>query len=673
MEKNEKKIGNISLQSISLWKEILCKKIPKTISFSNFLVNEKDKTENKKIILKDVLRTRGKESSEFPDYQNNLRFLINCYCDYNNIRYKQGLNEIIGALLFLKYKLNLSLEDIFYLSQGLIDKFVINYYYETTIFSLKSSLSLLNILLKYHKPEIYNLFDKLMILPEMYATNWLLTLFSARLELDLTYYFWNFLIGLDDTLLMHFFTVALLIFNEDKFLKEDKMNIPFILSKLTISNIDEMGKIFQIAIQLRKETPYSFRILANKLEIFKYHSDEIENCYKEYKPNSLIAMPIFPSEIFYICYNGIIKCPDDLCYNYTENNKKKYESKTHICENCHMKIKKNINYILFDLRILEYGTFEDENEKTGFLPKMIMIEQNELKSDDFVDKITKRFLDDKGNYHFIFMTSKTNYFTIFEDHYYIEKKTSNKYIAKEIKVEKEINEKIIKKISKRKKFKLKEYDNLKKLLISLLNSNYPYISFCYGGFKSIHDELISKFDLNLLNHDPKCYLCQKKKSEKHSSNTTIPLVIVHQNKNNNKEEDKNKNKNDEFKFKYIDKIPFNEIYEMVKKKNYQLMDCYIKKVNGNILKQNNQCIIIMRKDDFLMLNYLNNNLDLGLIDDVNIYDITKIEKKKTTIKLVINNNHYHNFQVKFDFKKENRAINFLDSYEQRKIFYKNNK
>jgi hypothetical protein len=36
-----------------------------------------------------------------------------------------------------------------------------------------------------------------------------------------------------------------------------------------------------------------------------------------------------------------------------------------------MKIKKNINYILFDLRILEYGTFEDENEKTGFLPKMI--------------------------------------------------------------------------------------------------------------------------------------------------------------------------------------------------------------------------------------------------------------------------------------------------------------
>lgn len=40
-------------------------------------------------------------------------------------------------------------------------------------------------------------------------------------------------------------------------------------------------------------------------------------------------------------------------------------------EHCKMKINKKIEYILLDLRILEYGSFEDENEKTGFLPKMI--------------------------------------------------------------------------------------------------------------------------------------------------------------------------------------------------------------------------------------------------------------------------------------------------------------
>lgn len=79
-------------------------------------------------------------------------------------------------------------------------------------------------------------------------------------------------------------------------------------------------------------------------------------------------------------------------------------------EHCKMKINKKIEYILLDLRILEYGSFEDENEKTGFLPKMIMVEQNELKSDDFVEKTKERFLSDKGNYRFIFMTSRTSYF-----------------------------------------------------------------------------------------------------------------------------------------------------------------------------------------------------------------------------------------------------------------------
>lgn len=39
-----------------------------------------------------------------------------------------------------------------------------------------------------------------------------------------------------------------------------------------------------------------------------------------------------------------------------------------------------------------------------------MVEQNELKSDDFVEKTKERFLSDKGNYRFIFMTSRTSYF-----------------------------------------------------------------------------------------------------------------------------------------------------------------------------------------------------------------------------------------------------------------------
>ena len=381
-KKNKKKyFVSLSNNTIEVWKDILCKNIPQDISFSNYQINANLSEENLNNIKKDVLRTRAKESLMYSDYKENLELLICFYCDYNKISYKQGLNEILAALLVLKYQFNLSLELIFHLSQGLINKFVQNYYYEKKIFSLKSSLSLLTLLLKYHKPEIYNLLDKLMIDPIVYATNWLLTMFSSRLDLDLTYYLWNFLIGIDDQLFMHYFIIALLIYNEDKILKEEKLNIPILITKLTINSVEEMGNILKIALRLREETPYSFRLLANKLEIFKYHSDDIEKCYEKYKPQFLVTMPIFPSEIFYICYNDIIKCPDDLCINYLSKNKYKYESQKHVCEHCKMNIDKKIEYILLDLRILEYGSFEDENEKTGFLPKMIMVEQNELKSD----------------------------------------------------------------------------------------------------------------------------------------------------------------------------------------------------------------------------------------------------------------------------------------------------
>ena len=97
------------------------------------------------------------------------------------------------------------------------------------------------------------------------------------------------------------------------------------------------------------------------------------------------------------------------------------------------------------------------------------------------------------------MTSRTSYFKSFEDDYYIEKPSGHKLLSEQIKVEKELNEKLTRKMTIRNK--LKEYDNLKKLLITLLNVKYP--SFCYGWF--IH-ELISKFDISLLNHVPNCNL-----------------------------------------------------------------------------------------------------------------------------------------------------------------------
>jgi hypothetical protein len=165
-----------------------------------------------------------------------------------------------------------------------------------------------------------------------------------------------------------------------------------------------------------------------------------------------------------------------------------------------------------DLRILE---FEGQDEKTGFLPRVIKIEQKTLKDENFTNSMVERFTEDKGNNHLIFMTSKTDFFNEFEENFYVESYQESNLFNIQYKNEKEINKDLVNKMSKKKRLKLKEYDNMKKLLIALLENNFPYISFIYGGFESIHEE-ISKYkatDIFLYNHDKNCEICKLKEEE----------------------------------------------------------------------------------------------------------------------------------------------------------------
>jgi hypothetical protein len=78
----------------------------------------------------------------------------------------------------LKSKINIENSRIFNLTNFFIKKYLTNYYHEDEVFALKSSLSLLNILLKYHNSNILYIFELTLITPEMYATSWVLTLFA---------------------------------------------------------------------------------------------------------------------------------------------------------------------------------------------------------------------------------------------------------------------------------------------------------------------------------------------------------------------------------------------------------------------------------------------------------------------------------------------------------------
>ena len=518
------------------------------------------------VINNDSKRTRVRECVLCPDFLDVLKKILIYYCDKYNIFYKQGLNEIFGPLILMRYKLkNISLTEIVNLSALIIDSFLPNYFYEKEIYSLRCGLGLFLTLFKYHEPTVFNKLDKMEINPEIYATNWLVTYISGKLSLVNFFLFWDEIIKINDPLFIQFLLIAVIKDKRELIINCEDNFLPTFLTSLTINNKEELDNLINIAKELRKQTPYSFRLLADKIGFLKKRNSDIKSNYEKYHPDSLPAMPIFPSEVLYITYKSQIHCINPNCKKYRHNfsvdlqKPRLFASKTikvtsknqrtistvipnidsnvesqEICEKCDWGIEKTMQYILLDLRILEYGKEEEsDTDKTGFLPSMISVPQDELKTDDFPDIMTNRFIQERGNYHFIFLTSDTDTFTDFESQYYKEfisedmRKRMMFGLVEQHKVDKELDFSIAKKnLTLKQIFKLKEYDNMRKTLQNMIKHNFPYVGYVYGGFTQVHEESI-KYEVELINHnEDTCLLCNPNIEEEKEKDDSLDDNLI---------------------------------------------------------------------------------------------------------------------------------------------------
>ena len=176
-------------QRIIIWESMLYNNSSplRKNSDSEILYSPLDRPDQK-VIKNDCRRTRVREGFLIPGYSKILEAILTYYCNTKKICYKQGLNEIFGSLILLKYKFkNMKLSKLFDIGEVFIDQYLPNYFYEKEIFSLQSSLSLFVILLKYHEPSVYNRFDSTEIMPQMYATNSIITLMSGKLKINIVY------------------------------------------------------------------------------------------------------------------------------------------------------------------------------------------------------------------------------------------------------------------------------------------------------------------------------------------------------------------------------------------------------------------------------------------------------------------------------------------------------
>ena len=610
------------------------------------------------VILNDSKRTRVRESILYPNFLETLQKVLRYYCDKYKILYKQGLNEIFGPLILMKYKLkNLSLTSVVNIGAMIIDSFLPNYFYEKEIYSLKSALGLFITLLKYHDPTVFNKLDTFEVRPEIYATNWLVTYLSGKLSLNIFYYIWDRMIKIEDPLFIQFILVAIIKENRELIINCDINLLAVVMTSLTIRTKEELDKIIKIAYQLREQTPYSFRLLADKIGFLKKKFKDIKINYEKYQPELLPAMPIFPAEVLYITYKSQIYCIDPKCKNYAKefgikNNiisrgesrtiiqksqnsnyminqsSKPYSKveKIHFCEKCDIGIEKKMQYILLDLRILEYGEYDD-TEKTGFIPSMISVSQEELKSEDFSEIITNRFNSERGNYHFIFLTTCTDTFTDFESNYYMENITEEDRrkmmfgVIEQKKIDKALDiNNAKKKLSLKQIYKLKEYDNMRNTLKSMTKHNYPYVGYVYGGFNLLHKEA-PKFKVELIGHNEEiCLLCKDEN-----------------NKNSTKEEkiDENKDEKDEL---------YNVLWEHKQKIKYSNLDEFFNNPNNRM----HLCILkeYKKKD-------IDNNKVQILINE--LFDKFEIEIYKFDIK-----KQYDDFETTILIKKKKEKQKYYD-------------
>ena len=496
------------------------------VADSDILGEEFEDKKTSRVIRGDIERTRVHEAIYMSSFKDYVYQLIIYYINKNNISYKQGLNEIAGPFILLKYKISIGFTQLYKMFVCFIDKFLTNYFKETEFYSLQSSFALINLLLRYHDPELFSRFEYGMVTPDLYATSWLLTLFANKCSLNVVYHLWDKLILFNDSLFPHFFIIAYIIKNRKKFLEVDCIIILSLLSQLHIDTIEEVNDILDFATEIRDNTPNSFYLLANKLEIFNYDSKNLKKCYEEYKPDKMLALPLFASEIFTITYKDLIGCPDENCQNFILKNKTfNNDVKCVFCQS--KEVKPSLFYVIFDLRIFdneEEDKDKNKNKKNGintlfssyfpgFLPKTVTITKEETNDENFPKNILNDYQTDKEKTHFILITSETNYFNQYEKEFYKDKDRRNSKVGvfyknyKELDIQKAIE--LSKKSRKVKKLTLlKEFDNFKKLIDEMNQEGFKNVSFVFGGYKSVHSSAI-KYNIDLLEHKPQCILCKE--------------------------------------------------------------------------------------------------------------------------------------------------------------------
>ena len=682
----------ISEELLEKWEKILksnnlikARTITSDINFDDYNLNY----ESIQTIQNDSRRTRVRERFNFIDFESVLQKILVYFCKLNDVEYKQGLNEVLGPFLLLKVKIpKLKLSYIYNLFTLFIDYFFSNYYYESELFSFRSSISLVNLLLKYHDPTLYTLFKENNISPEMYAINWLLTTYANKNSLEITYTLWNTMLEENDQLFMHFMVISFLLYHKHKFIETDGSSIPVFFSKNQIATKEMLTEIVKGAREIRKNTPISFRILVRNLEIFKSRTTRVKEMYEKYNPEQILAMPVLAEELLgnMNSKKKIIPCPNDKCDNFFINEEKVNNEviTSNPCEICKIhNFKESLKYIIIDLRNKNDSQIKDSiiNEGTLIFINNDLLPQEIINKGNAGEKLAEqidKLKNSKNKIHVVLMTNDTDDYDEFEYKYQdtegdSKKNKINNILSNTInKIKKKLDEQMTKKELKAEKYQqikvqLRQYELIKSILLYLIEQEYPYISYILGGYKSIHD-LCLKYNIPIIKHKANnCYMCMNKSLEENKNDRNEPSYkIINKQRNYNinvvrrysdnfirkkSEASIDKNKSN-LKDQILEEIPVDKMNEHLTNKNNIIFHCLLVWHNMNDINEKVIIIIYEKSINIYKMNVKKEGIFFDVIEKIENECIKDVKRDKNVFNLYYKKND-KNYDIKIDTFTDN--------------------
>ena len=208
---------------------------------------------------------------------DDIRRVIEFYCFTQNVNYCQGMIDLLLPFMMMKQQtttkqqwvpLAPSLSDSDQQQQPLLDlSFVYGYFKrfvllflpniihakfdgqtgQNTLPYLRCALNLCELLLKYHDKELSNHLKKYGLIFEMFASDWLVTLFTRLVHFNLLYELWEIFLFERDKYFIFYLAVALLSSARVTILQQQSMEqlITFIRSHLRISSFEVLTTIYQ--------------------------------------------------------------------------------------------------------------------------------------------------------------------------------------------------------------------------------------------------------------------------------------------------------------------------------------------------------------------------------------------------------------------------------------------